>query len=416
MQTLLDIDHSLIVLMARTESRRSSRGTGTGKEAHYSAQKQRAREKQGQKREMHMQDAGLQCAAAFQGRKVMSRSAQDGSPLIGKVARGYPSCIFGDFDIPSSWKKISHGTVHIHDKYTGFLSAVVRITPIADLSDRERTELDTNIAHVLKDAKLHHGCSINSAANTEHGQMGHMGNIGFRKAMVPNQPFSIYTSLKARAYAAEQSTLRKSDYLLHLSLGSRFCSLVPEVFRRHRAQMLSQELPLMGYRAAEIAEAFAEPNLFTPAVAYSTKGVHAFANEAHKDNDDSQFAYVQWWPISKGLRLGSSRHDKYSLALEPICQIGGCFYNATYGWYIDFGDAGNALVECTWDARRQVHGTATAIYHSLHNHIGISAQINHRLACAVELFNKTPHCDRDYKPIQDQVYSSLARKVSTSGV
>ena len=68
----------------------------------------------------------------------------------------------------------------------------------------------------------------------------------------------------------------------------------------------------------------------------------------------------------------------------PLDQDGGQFYNATYGWYLDFPSMGNVLVECLWQSAKQLHGTATSSYKPGTDRLGITAQVSQRLANAVE--------------------------------
>lgn len=99
-------------------------------------------------------------------------------------------------------------------------------------------------------------------------------------------------------------------------------------------------------------------NLFTPQIAYTRHGKNGpFSNLPHRDNDKSAFAYGIWIPldisaISAEVVLGQQ---------SDLGQTGEYFYNASYGFYIDFSSI-NGVVECVWRGSKDVHGTSSLEY------------------------------------------------------
>ena len=166
---------------------------------------------------------------------------------------------------------------------------------------------------------------------------------------------------------------------MHHAVGKRYKELAPLIFQQHQQQGQLLGLPLAGYPIKDtIATRSRDENLsFTPQLVYTKQDQNgAFTNVAHYDNDASDFAFVLWIPLQK-------TDDCQALSDVVLDQVGGQFYNASYGWYLDFPNMGNVLVECLWQSAKQLHGTATSFYKPGTDRLGITAQVSQRLANAV---------------------------------
>ena len=109
------------------------------------------------------------------------------------------------YNLLKHWKAITHGTVHIIDKDTQKLAAIIRITPYTELSASRQAELQRVImrcnTHYYKATPI----TCNGASRTEEGIIGHIGGIGYRKSMSLNEAFGLYRSDRGQvAYIDKQ--------------------------------------------------------------------------------------------------------------------------------------------------------------------------------------------------------------------
>ena len=100
--------------------RRSSRG----------CKQTRAYKKRTQETNQHMSSERVQSSA-----RSLMRCLPDPS------AANYIGWTLNDNNRPQQWKAITHGTVHIVDRSTFELTAIVRVVPLADLSPEKLRNL-----------------------------------------------------------------------------------------------------------------------------------------------------------------------------------------------------------------------------------------------------------------------------------
>lgn len=279
------------------------------------------------------------------------------------------------------WRRISYGKSFILDKDTDEVVGVIRFTPFDAMDQESINEMLQVARHFEEDSKLHPDCAINAA----HGHSGgRMSCIGYRKAMVHDEAFGIYKKTSGLQCDIQRwKTLRRADGAIHQTLGKLFKSLAGRICNEHQSLMEYLRLPYAGYGHTCDNNKAETSNLFTPQIAYTRRGKNGpFSNLPHRDNDRSAFTYGMWLPVD--ISSDSAAEVVLGRKQSDFGQIGGHFYNASYGFYIDFSGI-DGVVECVWRGSQDVHGTSTGVFNSTNQYrLGCSAQINVRLARAVQ--------------------------------
>ncbi|KAA1127348.1 hypothetical protein PGTUg99_035467 [Puccinia graminis f. sp. tritici] len=264
------------------------------------------------------------------------------------------------------FKYFSHGKVVIHDKDDDSkVIALIEFTRWDQLTGAGLEDLG-QVTRFLYAAKQF----VNAVDSETRSWGGKMFAIGWRKAMVAFQLLGLYRNKEAIAKSPStyDALMRKSCKISNI-LGRLFRRLANVAFANNQELMNDYSIPSIGHLAFNmpIKDDDCSPNL--------TFTTDRFFNAPHRDEEDlSDFAFGLFVPVNKNDWSPSNSNGPPELD-------GGQFVFPDYRCGIDFSQH-DGFVKVVWRAKEVRHCTLHSINNPAQDQLGMSLQINKKIATA----------------------------------